>query len=378
MPFTLRLREESRGTAQGVISRSDLAAIPIWCPPLAEQHRIVTKVDELMALCDRLEAARKDREAKRDRLSAASLARLNTPDPETFTTDARFTLNALPALTTRPNQIKQLRQTILNLAVRGKLVPQDPNDEPASEFLKQVNKERIARVRMGELRKTKGITPPSPSTPLFKIPAKWEWSIADQLWDFENGDRSSNYPSRDQLVVSGIPFINAGHLVGGRVSVADMNYITPAKFMSLGGGKLRQGDQIYCLRGSLGKHAVFDLGCDAAIASSLVILRPVLAECVPYLSLYLDSDVAQTLLRRFDNGSAQPNLSSANLRKYEIPLPPLAEQHRIVAKVDELMALCDRLEASLTTSDQTRTRLLEATLAEALAPASISEMEAAE
>ena len=75
-----------------------------------------------MALCDRLEAARASREAVRDRLAAASLARLNAPDPETFQADARFALDALPALTTRPDQIKQLRQTILNLAVRGKLV----------------------------------------------------------------------------------------------------------------------------------------------------------------------------------------------------------------------------------------------------------------
>ena len=95
-----------------------------------------------MALCDRLEAARAEREATRDRLTAASLARLNAPDPETFQDDARFALDALPALTTRPDQIKQLRQTILNLAVRGKLVPQDPNDEPASELLKRIAKEK--------------------------------------------------------------------------------------------------------------------------------------------------------------------------------------------------------------------------------------------
>ncbi len=228
------------------------------------------------------------------------------------------------------------------------------------------------------MRKARGIAPPHPDTQLFQIPARWEWSSADQLWDFENGDRSSNYLSRDQLVTDGIPFMNAGHLVGGRVSLPDMNYITPAKFASLGGEKLRRGDQIYCLRGSLGKHAIFDLDYDAAIASPLVILRPVIADCVPYLSLYLDSDIAQILLRRFNSGSAQPNLASANLRKYEIPLPPLAEQHRIGAKVDALMALCDRLEAALTTADTTRARLLAAVLHEALNPASTHEMEAAQ
>ena len=87
-----------------------------------------------MALCDRLEAARAEREATRDRLTAASLARLNAPDPETFAADARFALDALPALTARPDQIKQLRQTILNLAVRGKLVPQDLKEDPSNQL----------------------------------------------------------------------------------------------------------------------------------------------------------------------------------------------------------------------------------------------------
>ena len=114
-------------------------------PPLAEQHRIVAKVDELMALCDQLEAAKTEREQSRDRLVAASLHHLNPPadaeeanTPEAFRDHARFIFNHLPRLTTRPAHIKQLRQTILNLAVRGKLVPQDPNDEPAAELLKQV------------------------------------------------------------------------------------------------------------------------------------------------------------------------------------------------------------------------------------------------
>ena len=138
-PFRSRALKKRRGQAYpAIIDARSSQHSPFPLPPLAEQHRIVAKVDELMALCDRLEAARAEREATRDRLTAASLARLNAPDPETFQADARFALDALPALTTRPDQIKQLRQTILNLAVRGKLVPQDPNDEPASELLKRI------------------------------------------------------------------------------------------------------------------------------------------------------------------------------------------------------------------------------------------------
>src|SRR5579884_4224169 len=104
------------GTTVQSLKYAEFEQQPLPLPPLAEQQRIVAKVDELMALCDRLEAARRTREAMRDKLSAASLARLNTPDAETFADDARFALDALPALTARADQIKHLRQTILNLA----------------------------------------------------------------------------------------------------------------------------------------------------------------------------------------------------------------------------------------------------------------------
>ena len=143
---TLDLDKLGKGVKPG-LSRSEAYEKIVAVPPLAEQHRIVAKVDELMLLCDRLEAARTEREVKHKRFTAASLASLNTPDPKTFEADARFALYALPALTARADQIEQLRRTILNLAVHGKLVPQDPNDEPASGA---AGPERRAGIRIAE------------------------------------------------------------------------------------------------------------------------------------------------------------------------------------------------------------------------------------
>ena len=110
--------------------------MPFPLPPLAEQHRIVAKVDELMAQCDWLETESTARETTRDRLTAATLARLNEPDPDpaVFRNHAAFALDNLIPLTTRPDQVKALRQTILNLAVRGKLVKQDPNGRTRTEM----------------------------------------------------------------------------------------------------------------------------------------------------------------------------------------------------------------------------------------------------
>ena len=126
--FYDQMRGFMKGGAITRVTLKRMAPALIPLPPLAEQYRIVAKVDELMALCDRLEAARIEREATRNRMTTASLARLNTPDldPATFQNHAAFALNNLTPLTTRPDQIKALRQTILNLAVRGKLVAQDP------------------------------------------------------------------------------------------------------------------------------------------------------------------------------------------------------------------------------------------------------------
>lgn len=267
-----------------------------------------------------------------------------------------------------PDAIARLRRFVLDLAVRGKLVEQDAGDEPASILVRKLGELRQRLISEGTIKAAKKLEPSKASGLAFDAPTGWIWAQANDLWDFENGDRSKNYPSKDQLVESGVPFINAGHLQGGLVSMTDMNFITREKFDQLGGGKLKAGDQLYCLRGSLGKHARYTHDFPGAIASSLVILRPIEPETVSYLALYLDSGMAQEMLRLYDNGTAQPNLSAANLRKFAIPLPPLAEQHRIVAKVDELMSLCDRLEEARKAREEVRDKLTAASLARLTAP----------
>ena len=131
----------------------------------------MAKVDELMVLCDRLETARTEREVTRDRLAAASLARLNEPDPApaVFQNHAAFALDHLAPLTTRPDQIKALRQTILNLAVRGKLVPQNPNDEPASELLKRSAAEKRRLLKAGKIKKNQQSLATNPSIWTFRF-----------------------------------------------------------------------------------------------------------------------------------------------------------------------------------------------------------------
>lgn len=195
------------------------------------------------------------------------------------------------------------------------------------------------------------------------LPNGWHQLQLGEVAQFINGDRSKNYPSKSFRVDDGVPFINAGHLSNGDVDLTDMDYITPEHFDRLGGGKVERGDVLYCLRGSLGKCAVVQSIDRGAIASSLLIIRPSRQIASRFIYLFLTSPLGARMIAKYDNGSAQPNLSAANVKKYILPLPPLAEQKRIVAKVDELMALCDRLDAQQQERESRHAALARASLA---------------
>jgi type I restriction enzyme S subunit len=367
--------DEQTGAGRGGLPKNRMDVIAVALPPIAEQHRIVSKVDELMALCDQLEAARQEREARRDRLAAASLARLNAPDPETFQSDARFALDALPALTTRPNQIKQLRQTILNLAVRGKLVPQDPNDEPASELLQRIAKEKARLVKEGKAKRQDVLPEIDLHQSPFELPARWAWGRFPELGTFGRG-KSKHRPRNDPALFDG-----GEHLMIQTGDVARSQGVIEtytSKYNDFGlsqSFKWPKGTLCITIAANIADSGI--LSFDACFPDSVVGFVPSpIFENARYFEYFVRT--AKANLLEFAPATAQKNINLEILTQVLIPLPPLAEQHRIVAKVDELMVLCDRLEACLTTSNQTRTRLLEATLAEALAPASVSEMEAAE
>jgi type I restriction enzyme S subunit len=172
-------------------------------------------------------------------------------------------------------------------------------------------------------------------------PKGWEKVDLGQHAQLINGDRGTNYPSRENFVEKGIPFINAGHLSEGKIDFTKMNFISENRFNLLGSGKIKKHDILYCLRGSLGKSAIVQTEGKGAIASSLVIIRPAEILSVEYLYSYLDSSFGQREIRSFDNGSSQPNLSAANVKKYSFPLPPLDLQQRfaeIVSSVEEQKA----------------------------------------
>ncbi len=359
-----QLREGSRGAGQPNVNGKTLGRMRVSLPPLAEQHRIVAKVDALMALCDRLEAALTTWEATRNRLTTASLARLTAPDTdaEAFPAHARFALDALPALTARSDQIKQLRQTILDLAVRGKLVEQDPADEPASELLKRIS---IERAGQSTKEKDRSAGPVAEECPKIELPTSWALtSLGEISLRLHYGYTASASKTDKEIRLLRITDIQDDHVEWANVPGCAIDAKTITKYA------LEPGDLLIARTGgTIGKtFLVSDVPVKSVFASYLIRVQPARSLHAPYVKLFCGSDFYWDQLREGSRGAGQPNVNGKTLGRMRVSLPPLAEQHRIVAKVDALMALCDRLEAALTTADTTRQRLLEALLHEALTP----------
>ena len=360
------MRELAAGGLQPFVSLGFLRNYPITLPPLAEQHQIVAKVDELMALCDRLETAQKERESRRDCLVASSLHHLNNgADPEAFREHARFYFNHLPRLTTRPNHIKQLRGTILNLAFRGRLTSRWRETakivETAHEFLRSVEN---ARKKAWDNKQAAGSSRKLLSPIEFgrenlpMISDSWVWASADavcsQITDGEH--------IQPRYQGEGLPMLTAKHVREGFVTFEDSELISESDFKKcVARCKPEEGDILVVSVGATtGRAAIVSEPRPFALVRSVLLLKPLISPA--YFLRWLQSPWCFAWMRQASEASAQPHLYIGDTKRMPVPLPPLAEQRCIVAKVDELMALCDQLETQLTTTQSESRHLLESIL----------------
>ena len=198
--------------------------------------------------------------------------------------------------------------------------------------------------------------------------AGWVTKRLGDVCSFENGDRGTNYPSRSARTSQGIPFINAGHLTDDGIDIERLDYIPRERFDLLGSGKIRAGDILFCLRGSLGKCASVGSLSEGAIASSLVIVRPRESVQNAYVMAYFQSNICSDMINRFKNGAAQPNLSAHSLSSFTIPVPPLLEQQRIVGILDEAFDGIATAKANAEKNLENARALMRSALESALAP----------
>jgi type I restriction enzyme S subunit len=322
-----------------------------------------------MLLCDQLEAERNQREAHRDKLLAASLNRLSSTTAEEAKQAARFHLNHLPRLTTKPEHIKQLRQAILNLAVRGRLVEQDPNDEPAGELLKRIQAEKARLVKEGGQKKGAPLPAIDLEQAPFDLPAGWAWARFPELGKFGRG-KSKHRPRNDSVL-----FVDGTHLLVQTGDVARSQGVIRTYTNKYNDTGLSQslkwptGTLCITIAANIADSGI--LSFDACFPDSVVGFIPAsMFENARYFEYFVRTAKADLL--EFAPATAQKNINLEILNSVMIPLPPLAEQQRIVAKVDQLMALCDQLEAQLATTEADSCRLLEAVLRDALQPSVVA------
>ncbi|MBU3070437.1 restriction endonuclease subunit S [Aestuariicella sp. G3-2] len=372
MPFTMRVREKSKGSAQGVIGKSVLNAVVIRVPDIEEQIAIVNEVGRLMALCDQLETQTEQSLDAHATLADTLLDALTQAQSHTELMEnwARLEQNwdiLFPSTIAGIRAIDKLKQTILQLAVMGKLVKRDPADEPASELLKRIAAEKEQLVKEKKIKKQKPLPLISEEEKPFELPEGWEWT---RLGDFAYVFSGNSFKSQDFNEQSGVRVIkitNAG--VGKLIETEDF---LPSEFSTeYPNYVVRRDDLILALTRPYISTGLKVSSCPASYDGALLNQRVAAIRAfteTEFLYSYMQSDFVLGLYqRRFGGSGLQPNLKVGDVTDLVIPVPPLEEQKRIVAKVEKLTTLCDQLKQRLQTAQQTQQHFTDAVVAGALA-----------
>ncbi|MEI8599922.1 restriction endonuclease subunit S [Shewanella sp. PP-Sp27a-2] len=362
-------------STHGHLAQGDYLSKLVPTPPLKEQHRIVAKVDELMSLCDALEAQTEASIAAHQTLvetllnalllpqatantASQSDISLERPFTNRFDKDWQRVAEHFDTLFTTAASIDTLKQTILQLAVMGKLVKQDPNDEPAAKLLARIAKEKAQLIKEGKIKKQKPLPAITEEEKPFQLPNGWEWEKCQNIC-FKITDGEHATPERTE---SGYYLLSARNVTNEGIILNDVDYVPKHEFE-----RIRKrcdpniGDVLISCSGSVGRVALVDRDYTYSMVRSAAMIRPCNENLnSQFLAIMLRSPYLQEQMRVRSKQSAQANLFLGAIGNLVTIIPPLEEQHRIVAKVDELMALCDQLKARLADAQTTQLHLTDA------------------
>jgi type I restriction enzyme S subunit len=323
-------------------------------PPLAEQHRIVAKVDELMALCDQLEAQHSNTAEAHEKLVSHLLGTLTqSQSADDFSANWQRIAAHFDTLFTTEASIDGLKQTLLQLAVMGKLVPQDGNDEPAGELLKRTRAEKAKLIAEGKLKKEKPLAAIADDEKPFELPRGWEWVRLSDLVNILNGRAYK----KEELLAKGTPVLRVGNLFTSESWYYSDLTLEEAKYCN-------KGDLLFAWSASFGpfiwegERSIFhyhiwklDL-----YGSDLLYKR--------FLYTFLLEKTQK--IKSSGHGVMMIHMTKEAMEKLVVYLPPLTEQTRIVAKVDELMALCDELKTRVQQANQQQQTIANVLVAQVL------------
>ena len=347
--FRQHLQGESVGTTMTNLNQRILLSALLALPPLAEQSRIVTRVEALMRLCDALEAKGQLEAAQHAQLVNTLLGTLTaSTTPDELAVNWQRVAQHFDLLLDRPDAIDALEQTLLQLAVRGLLVPQDPTDEPASALLQKIRAEKDRLIATGQIKQGKPLPPITDEEKPFELPVGWEWVRFGDASINRDGERipvsSSERENRakvyDYYGASGVIDKIDGFLFDktllliGEDGANLINRSTPIAFLA---------------------HGKYWVNNHAHVIDTT---HP---ELMTYLALFINA----ISLEPYVTGTAQPKMNQAKLNSIVIALPPLAEQSRIVTRVTALRRLCADLRQRLAERQSVQARLAEALVGQA-------------
>ncbi len=387
------IKIKGTGTTVAGIKQEQLLGYVVGLPPLAEQHRIVAKVDELMALCDQLEQQTEasidahvtlvetllgtllqPTAAAEDSLTDSAAERTTAKDggsvePAGASFDQNWTRIAdhFDTLFTTDHAIDQLKQTVLQLAVMGKLVPQDPNDEPAAVLLKKIAAEKAQLVKEKKIKKQKPLPPIAEDEKPFALPDGWEWCRFSTLSNEVATGPFGSMINKKEYIDGGVPLVNPSHMINSKIVGDSSISVTETKAQELGSYRIFENDIVMARRGEMGRCAlVTEREHNWLCGTGSFVLRFNEAVSRPYILLLFKTNWTKGYLGGNSIGTTMVNLNHGIINKMPLLLPPQAEQARIVAKVDQLMTLCDQLKARLQHAQQTQLHLADAMVEQAV------------
>lgn len=353
-----KIDAEASGTTFKEVSGAIVSKILLPLPPLSEQLKIVSRANELMSLCDQLEQQSLTSLDAHQQLVETLLGTLtDSQNAEELAENWTRISEHFDTLFTTEASVDALKQTILQLAVMGKLVPQDPNDEPASELLKRIAQEKAQLVKEGKIKKQKSLPPISDEEKPFELPEGWEWSYLSDIGILARG-RSKHRPRNDPTLYADgtIPLVQTGDVA--RSNGCINTYSALYNQLGLSQSKLwNKGTLCITIAANIADSGI--LNFDACFPDSVVGFTPYENE-IPVLYFHYFMMTIKSTLEKFAPSTAQKNINIDILSKLFFPCPPLEEFHRIVDKVQNLLSVCDVLRAYIQSAQQTQLHLADA------------------
>ncbi|WP_241909809.1 restriction endonuclease subunit S [Vibrio sp. 10N.261.55.A7] len=366
---------EASGTTFKEVSGAVVSKVLTPLPPLNEQHRIVAKVDELMTLCDQLEQQTEASIEAHQVLVTTLLDSLllpsataegsltNSADADELMQNWARISEHFDTLFTTEASIDQLKQTILQLAVMGKLVLQDPNDEPAAKLLERIAEEKAQLIKEKKIKKQKALPPIADDEKPFELPNGWEWCRLGEACR-KLTDGSHNPPPNHE---GGYPMLSCKEIYDGRI-----DFSLASRYVDQGGydkenkrTAIKSGDVLLNIVASIGRSAIvpqqfppFVLQRNVAVLDSKIESK--------FLAEFLMSPIALDYYDKNAKGTAQKVIYLGKLSEMLMPVPPRSEQDRIVTQLNDLMGICDQLKARLKESQSTQLHLTDAIVEQAV------------